>query len=130
MKAKGFTMVPNTLIWDENITNDSKLLFCYLRSLSDKYRTLRNKTLLTKLGISLNTLQNAKTELIKKGYLTVIRKTSANYYELTIPNVVNLPYPEFGQQITQNLGSIKKSNTNIYKTKMLKGFKKLKKFKP
>ena len=130
MKNKGFSMIPNQVIWDEDITNDAKLLFCYLRSLSEKYRTLRNKTLLYKLGISLNTLQNCKAELIKNGYLKVIRKTSANKYELAIPNKVVLPYPEFGQQTTQNLGSIKKSNTNIYNNKGLKGFKRLKGFKP
>jgi len=130
MKNKGFSMIPNQLIWDEDISNDAKLLFCYLRSLSEKYRTLRNKTLLYKLGISLNTLQNCKAELIKNGYLKVIRKTSANKYELAIPNKVVLPYPEFGQQTTQNLGSIKKSNTNIYNNKGLKGFKRLKGFKP
>ena len=130
MKNKGFSMIPNQVIWGEDITNDAKLLFCYLRSLSEKYRTLRNKTLLYKLGISLNTLQNCKAELIKNGYLKVIRKTSANKYELAIPNKVVLPYPEFGQQTTQNLGSIKKSNTNIYNNKGLKGFKRLKGFKP
>tara|TARA_R100001163_G_scaffold57475_2_gene45417 strand:+ start:208 stop:618 length:411 start_codon:yes stop_codon:yes gene_type:complete len=130
MKNKGFSMIPNQVIWDEDISNDAKLLFCYLRSLSEKYRTLRNKTLLYKLGISLNTLQNCKAELIKNGYLKVIRKTSANKYELSIPNKVVLPYPEFGQQTTQNLGSIKKSNTNIYNNKGLKGFKRLKGFKP
>ena len=75
MKNKGFSMIPNQVIWDEDISNDAKLLFCYLRSLSEKYRTLRNKTLLYKLGISLNTLQNCKAELIKNGYLKVIRKT-------------------------------------------------------
>mgnify|MGYP003140266120 FL=1 len=130
MKNKGFSMIPNQVIWDEDLSNDAKLLFCYLRSLSEKYRTLRNKTLLYKLGISLNTLQNCKAELIKNGYLKVIRKTSANKYELAIPNKVVLPYPEFGQQTTQNLGSIKKSNTNIYNNKGLKGFKRLKGFKP
>ena len=130
MKNKGFSMIPNQVIWDEDISNEAKLLFCYLRSLSEKYRTLRNKTLLYKLGISLNTLQNCKAELVKNGYLKVIRKTSANKYELAIPNKVVLPYPEFGQQTTQNLGSIKKSNTNIYNNKGLKGFKRLKGFKP
>ena len=130
MKNKGFSMIPNQVIWDEDLSNDAKLLFSYLRSLSEKYRTLRNKTLLIKLGISLNTLQNCKAELIKYGYLKVIRKTSANKYELAIPNKVVLPYPEFGQQTTQNLGSIKKSNTNIYNNKGLKGFKRLKGFKP
>ena len=78
MKNKGFSMIPNQVIWDEDLSNDAKLLFSYLRSLSEKYRTLRNKTLLIKLGISLNTLQNCKAELIKNGYLKVIRKTSAN----------------------------------------------------
>ena len=113
MKNKGFSMIPNQVIWDEDLSNDAKLLFSYLRSLSEKYRTLRNKTLLIKLGISLNTLQNCKAELIKYGYLKVIRKTSANKYELAIPNKVVLPYPNFGQPITQKMGSIKKSNTNI-----------------
>ena len=71
------------------------------------------RRLLINWGLSLNTLQNCKAEPIKFGYLKVIRKTSANKYELAIPNKVVLPYPNFGQPITQKMGSIKKSNTNI-----------------
>ena len=130
MKNKGFSMIPNQVIWDNDLSNNAKLLFCYLRSLSDKYRTLRNRTLIEKLGVSLNTLQSLKAELVQEKYLIIHRKTSANYYELKAPYKVVLPYPEFGQQTTQNLGSIKKSNTNIYNNKGLKGFKRLKGFKP
>jgi len=129
MKNKGFSMIPNQVIWDEDLSNNAKLLFCYLRSLSDKYRTLRNKTLLHKLGISLNTLQSIKAELIKEQYLIIHRRTSANYYELKAPFKVVLPYPNSGQLTTQKFGSIEKSNTNTHNNNKIKGFKKLKGFK-
>ena len=34
MKKKGFTKVPNALLLDERISNDAKMLFCYIQSLS------------------------------------------------------------------------------------------------
>ena len=34
MKNKGFSMIPNQVIWDEYLSNDEKILFSYLRSLS------------------------------------------------------------------------------------------------
>ena len=30
MKKKGFTKVPNALLLDERISNDAKMLFCYI----------------------------------------------------------------------------------------------------
>ena len=113
MKNKGFSMIPNQVIWDNDLSNNAKLLFCYLRSLSDKYRTLRNRTLIEKLGVSLNTLQSLKAELVQEKYLIIHRKTSANYYELKAPYKVVLPYPNSGQLTTLKLGSIKKSNTTV-----------------
>ena len=51
MTKRGFTIVPNQIIWDDDLCNDSKQLFTYIRSLSEKYRTLRNSTLKAKLNI-------------------------------------------------------------------------------
>mgnify|MGYP003639552315 FL=1 len=126
MTKKGFTIVPNQVIWDDDLCNDSKQLFTYIRSLSEKYRTLRNSTIKAKLGISLNTLQKCKKELVKNGYLIVHRRTSANLYELKVPKKSVLPLSNGGYVTNQNLGSIKKDKTNSYNTN--KGFKKLKKF--
>ena len=126
MTKRGFTIVPNQIIWDDDLCNDSKQLFTYIRSLSEKYRTLRNSTLKAKLGISLNTLQKCKKELVKNGYLIVHRRTSANLCELRVPKKEVLPLSTGGYVTNQNFGSIKKNKTNIYNTN--KGFKKLKKF--
>ena len=84
MTTKGFTMIPNQLIVDEGLSKEAKALFVYLRYLSPKFRTLRNATLLTKLDICLSTLQKAKNELIKSGYLVIHRKASANYYDIRL----------------------------------------------
>ena len=79
---KGFVMVPKQLVLDTNLSNNAKVLFIYIRSLSENFRTLRNRNLRQKLGISLKTLQNCKAELIKHGYLKIYRRKSANYYFL------------------------------------------------
>lgn len=84
MAVKGFIIVPKRLILDDRISNNAKILFIYIRSLSESFRTLRNSNLKQKLGISLKTLQNAKTELVKYGYLKIYRRKSANYYYILI----------------------------------------------
>ena len=127
MTKRGFTIVPNQIIWDDDLCNDSKQLFTYIRSLSEKYRTLRNSTLKAKLDISLNTLQKCKKELVKNGYLIVHRRTSANLYELKVPKKEVLPLSTGGYDTNQILLNIKKGKTNSYNTN--KGFKKLKGFK-
>ena len=98
-------MIPNQLIYDENIGNEAKVLFCYIRSLSENYRNLRNSNLCQKLGCSVNTLQKAKKELIDNGYLVINRLSS----------------PKFGQYYKSN--NINNNNNSN------KGFKKFKKFK-
>ena len=80
-------MIPNQLIIDEGLSKEAKALFIYLRYLSPKFRILRNATLMTKLDMCLSTLQKAKNELIKKEYLIIHRKTSANKYELRLPKI-------------------------------------------
>ena len=124
MSKKGFTIVPNALILDEDLSNDSKVLFAYIKSLSENYRHLRNRTLRQKLGISLNTLQNCKAELVKKGYLIIHRSQSSNYYKLKLRQTTQ----KKGNQTTQNFVSIKRVNTNSnntnYSKRKSKGFKK------
>ena len=76
----------------------------------------------------LSTLQKAKNELMKEGYLVIHRKTSANKYELRLP-VKQVPDRVLNKQVGKyNLLSITKDNTtlqnNILQKKGFKGFKK------
>jgi DNA-binding IclR family transcriptional regulator len=61
-----------------------RCLFYILRAYQSNYRILRNSNLSKKIGVSLNTLQNAKNELIKQGWLVVHRLSSANRYTLKL----------------------------------------------
>ena len=132
MSKKGFTIVPNALILDEDLSNDAKVLFAYIKSLSENYRHLRNRTLRQKLGISLNTLQNCKAELVKKGYLLIHRSQSSNYYRLKLKQSTqqksNQTTQNKNNQTTQNFVSIKRVKTSSNKTSIsnrrFKGFKK------
>ena len=130
MTTKGFTMIPNQLIVDEGLSKEAKALFIYLRYLSPKFRTLRNATLLTKLDICLSTLQKAKNELIKSGYLIIHRKASANYYDIRLSKKYSSDRVLNKQETKYNLLSIKKDNTmynnTMYNKKGFKGFKKFK----
>ena len=130
MTTKGFTMIPNQLIVDEGLSKEAKALFVYLRYLSPKFRTLRNATLLTKLDICLSTLQKAKNELIKSGYLVIHRKASANYYDIRLSKKYSVDRVLNKQETKYNLLSIKKDNTmynnTMYNKKGFKGFKKFK----
>ena len=125
---KGFVMIPNALFYDERIGNDAKILWCYIKSLSTNYRILRNSNLCQKLGISINTLQKAKTELLDHGYLVINRLSSANKYEIRLPKNYAITmskstqsnYPKFGYHYK---GNNSYSNNNISK-KGFKGFKK------
>jgi len=133
MTTKGFTQVPNQLIIDERLSKEAKALFIYLRYLSPKFRTLRNATLLTKLDICLSTLQKAKNELIKSGYLVIHRKSSANYYDLRVSKKYSVDRVLNKQETKYNLLSIKSNNTmynnTMYNNTSIKGFKGFKKFK-
>ena len=132
MRKTGFTMIPNSLILDERLSNDAKLLFCYIRSLSPNFRTLRNSNLKSKLGLSINTLQKCKEELVKHKYLVIKRLSSANYYELRLPKNYAIsmsksdqsPYPKTTQHY-----KYKNNISNTIIKKGSKGFKKLKGFK-
>ena len=133
MTTKGFTQVPNQLIIDERLSKEAKALFIYLRYLSPKFRILRNATLLTKLDICLSTLQKAKNELIKSGYLVIHRKSSANYYDLRVSKKYSVDRVLNKQETKYNLLSIKSNNTmynnTMYNNTSIKGFKGFKKFK-
>tara|TARA_R100001463_G_scaffold791_2_gene3639 strand:+ start:2500 stop:2874 length:375 start_codon:yes stop_codon:yes gene_type:complete len=123
-------MIPNQLIVDEGLSKEAKALFIYLRYLSPKFRTLRNATLLKKLDICLSTLQKAKNELIKSGYLVIHRKASANYYDIRLSKKYSVDRVLNKQETKYNLLSIKKDNTmynnTMYNKKGFKGFKKFK----
>jgi hypothetical protein len=121
-------MIPNSIIYDDKIGNEAKVLFCYIKSLSANYRNLRNSNLCKKLGVSVNTLQKAKKELVDNGYLIIHRLSSANRYTLRLPKnrVIRVSksgysdYPKIGYHLESNNNS---SNNNNNKKKF-KGFKK------
>ena len=129
---KGFAQIPNQLIYDNRLSNEAKILFCYIKSLSSNYRNLRNSNLRSKLGCSINTLQNAKNELVKHGYLIIHRLSSANRYTLKIPTdypkikqsdyqkIKQPDYPKIGYHLESN----NNSNNNNNNKKGFKGFKK------
>ena len=122
-------MIPNQLIYDENIGNEAKVLFCYIRSLSENYRNLRNSNLCQKLGCSVNTLQKAKKELIDNGYLVINRLSSANKYLLRLPKNRVIRVSKFKQSDYPKIGYHYKSNNNNNNNNNNKGFKGFKKFK-
>jgi|TARA_B110000977_G_C11004335_1_gene465113 DNA-binding transcriptional MocR family regulator len=130
---KGFVMIPNALFYDNRVSNDAKVLFCYIKSLSANYRNLRNSNLCLKLGISINTLQKAKKELTENGYLVVHRLSSANKYSLMLPRdypkSTQSDYPKSTQPDYPKFGYHYKSNNNNSNNNNSKGFKKLKGFK-
>jgi DNA-binding transcriptional MocR family regulator len=130
---KGFVMIPNALFYDNRVSNDAKVLFCYIKSLSVNYRNLRNSNLCLKLGISINTLQKAKKELLENGYLVVHRLSSANKYSLMLPRdypkTTQSDYPKSAQPDYTNFGYHYKSKTINSNNSSSKGFKKLKGFK-
>jgi DNA-binding transcriptional MocR family regulator len=121
-------MIPNSIIYDDKLGNEAKVLFCYIKSLSANYRNLRNSNLCKKLGVSVNTLQKAKKELVDNGYLVIHRLSSANRYTLRLPKnrVIRVSkskqsdYPKFGYHLESN----NNSNNNNSNKKKFKGFKK------
>jgi len=123
----GFAMIPNSIIYDDKLGNEAKVLFCYIKSLSANYRNLRNSNLCKKLGVSVNTLQKAKKELVDNGYLIIHRLSSANRYTLRLPKIrvgrvskfKQSDYPKFGQYYKSNNNSNNNNNN-----KRFKGFKK------
>ena len=125
----GFSQIPNQLIYDQNLSNEAKILFIYIKSLSANYRVLRNSNLCNKLKVSINTLQNAKSELVKQGYLVINRLSSANRYSLRLPKIRVTPYPKFTQSDYPKNGYHYKDNTIINNTNINKGFKGFKKVK-
>ena len=128
---KGFAQIPNQLIYDDRLSNEAKVLFCYIKSLSSNYRNLRNSNLRQKLGCSMNTLQNAKNELVKYKYLVVHRLSSANRYDLKIPHdypkIKQSDYLKIKQSDYLKFGYHLKSNNNNNNNNYNKGFKGFKK---
>jgi len=117
------------LILDNRLSNDAKMLFIYIKSLSVNFRKLRNRTLLARLSISINTLQKCKEELIKHKYLVVHRLPSSNFYELRLPKIDVPSLSNSTQSDYPKKGYHYKSNTITSNTINNKGkFKRLKKF--
>jgi hypothetical protein len=83
----------------------------------------------------MNTLQNAKNELVKHGYLVIHRLSSANRYTLKLPTdypkIKQSDYPKIKQSDYPKIGYHYKSNNNNNNNnnnntniKKFKGFKK------
>ena len=121
-------MVPNQVINSPELSNNAKMLFIYIRSLSAKFRHLRNKTLMKKLDISINTLQNCKRELVKKGYLVINKGLSSNYYRLRLINFSVGKVSESAHPPLVNPTNHYEDNTIIRNTILKKGSKGFKKF--
>ena len=71
---KGFSMIPNQLIYDKKLSNEAKILFCYIRSLSENYRITDFQCA---LGISqLKKLDKSKKKkkILYNSYIKEIRK--------------------------------------------------------
>ena len=77
--------------------------------------------------MSINTLQNAKNELVKQGYLVINRLSSANRYSLRLPKIRVTPYPKITQSDYPKIGYHYKDNTINNNTNINKGFKGFKK---
>ena len=113
---KGFCKIPNFIAWSD-LSGSALKLYVFLASLSPKFRTIRNFKL-KHLGMSINTLQRAKKELIKRKVLKVHkRKGGANYYELITPNPTQFLHRDSTQILigdpTQKLrNSIRPSDNN------------------
>ena len=121
-------MIPNALFYDESLGNEAKVLWCYIKSLSTNYRNLRNSNLCQKLGISTNTLQKAKKELVEHGYLVIHRLSSANKYEIRLPKNRVIRVSKFKQSDYPNFGyHYKSNNSNSNNSNNKKGFKGFKK---
>lgn len=120
---KGFAQIPNQLIYDPRLSNDAKMLFCYIKSLSDNYRNLRNKNLCKKLNISVNTLQKAKKELIENEYLIIKRLSSANKYILRLPKISAIRVSDSGYSDYPNSGQYLEHKNNSNNNNINKGFK-------
>mgnify|MGYP002260367400 CR=1 FL=1 len=124
---KGFSMIPNQLIYDKKLSNEAKILFCYIRSLSENYRILRNSNLSSKLGVSLNTLQKAKKELVDNGYLLIHRLSSANRYVIRLPKIRAVSVSKSKQPDYPKINQHYKGKNNYYNNNTNKGFKGFKK---
>ena len=63
---KGFCKIPNFIAWSD-LSGSALKLYVFLASLSPKFRTIRNFKL-KHLGMSINTLQRAKKNLLKERF--------------------------------------------------------------
>ena len=120
---KGFCKVPNFIAWSD-LSGTALKLYVFLASLSPKFRTIRNIKL-KRLGMSINTLQRAKNELVKRNVLFIHkRQGGANFYELKTPEVNQFLGKESNQfrifESTQDLGKIVRTSYNTIRDKELK----------
>ena len=120
---KGFCKVPNFIAWS-NLSGAALKLYVFLVSLSPKFRTIRNIKL-KQLGISINTLQRAKKELIKRKVLTIVDGDGgANTYQLQTPDPTQFlgrhPTQIWGSNPTQFLGNSIRPDDKTSSNKKLK----------
>ena len=98
---KGFCKIPNFIAWSE-LSGSALKLYVFLASLSPKFRTIRNIKL-KRLGMSINTLQRAKKELVKCKVLKIHKRIGgSNYYELITPNPNQFLSRDYTKKWTEN----------------------------
>ena len=98
---KGFCKIPNFIAWGD-LSGSALKLYVFLASLSPKFRTIRNIKL-RRLGMSINTLQRAKKELVKRKVLIIHKRFGgSNYYELVTPNPTQFLNRGYNQYLIEN----------------------------
>ncbi|MCF8713198.1 helix-turn-helix domain-containing protein [Joostella atrarenae] len=65
----GFTVIPNNLIRDKEISDRARLLFIYMASQSDDWK-FYNHGLAKAMGYSIETLRKYLNELVDSGWIT------------------------------------------------------------
>lgn len=70
-----YSIIPTIILEDTELSANSKVLFCFLNSFSNKwgYTIADNNTLSEKLGCSVRTLQRMLKELSDRKYIEIIQ---------------------------------------------------------
>lgn len=92
LMSEWYWIMPNSVLFDKNITDKQKLLFCLISSLCAEkwYCRASNKYLWEKLDVKEWTISNWIKELIEKWYIeSDINKEKWNERHITICDVIN-----------------------------------------
>jgi hypothetical protein len=127
---KDFTIAPNKLVNNNNISDRARFLFVYMCSKPDDW-TFYNYHLSKALGYSIDTLRKYMKELILNGWVTKVEQTrikgkfTANTFILNSEPQIILPYRKNTDTVknrhrkTKTLSNKESTNTIIKKRKNL-----------